>query len=62
VGEHWGRIELDRPKGAWMINDLTLIRSFYSTLPEFEENQTMIIKGAPCVKTSGPQHDPWHSS
>ena len=45
VGEHWGKIELDRPKGAWMINDLTLIRSFYFTLPEFEENQQMIVEG-----------------
>lgn len=45
VGEHWGKIELDRPKGAWMINDLTLIRSFYFTLPEFEENQKMIVDG-----------------
>ena len=45
VGEHWGKIELDRPKGAWMINDLTLIRSFYFTLPEFEENQRLIVDG-----------------
>lgn len=45
VGEHWGRVELDRPKGAWMINDLTLIRSFYFTLPEFKENQKMVVDG-----------------
>ena len=45
MGEHWGRTELDRPKGAWMINDLTLIRSFYFTLPEYEENQQMIVDG-----------------
>lgn len=44
VGEHWGRTEIDRPKGAWMINDLTLIRSFYFTLPEFEENQRLIVE------------------
>ena len=25
--------------------DLTLIRSFYFTLPEFEENQQMIVEG-----------------
>jgi threonine dehydrogenase-like Zn-dependent dehydrogenase len=45
VGEHWGRVELERPKGSWMINDLTLIRSFYFTLPEFQENQAMIVEG-----------------
>ncbi len=45
VGEHWGRIELERPKGAWMINDLTLIRSFYFPISEFEENQQMILDG-----------------
>ena len=45
VGEHWGRIDLERPKSAWMINDLTLIRSFYFPISEFEENQQMILEG-----------------
>jgi threonine dehydrogenase-like Zn-dependent dehydrogenase len=45
VGEHWGRIDLERPKGAWMINDLTLIRSFYFPVTEFYENQQMILDG-----------------
>jgi 2-desacetyl-2-hydroxyethyl bacteriochlorophyllide A dehydrogenase len=51
LGEYWGKVELDRPKGAWMINDITLIRSFYFTLPEFYENQQMIIDG---VLDTGP--------
>jgi len=45
VGEYWGKVELDRPKGAWMINDITAIRSFYFTIPEFYENQRMIRQG-----------------
>ena len=45
VGEHWGKTELERPKSAWMLNDLTLIRSFYFTIPEYEENQQMIVDG-----------------
>jgi 2-desacetyl-2-hydroxyethyl bacteriochlorophyllide A dehydrogenase len=45
VGEYWGQIEIDRPKGSWMINDMTLIRSFYFTIPEFYENQQMIVDG-----------------
>jgi len=45
LGEYWGKVELDRPKSEWMINDITLIRSFYFTLPEFEENQQMVIDG-----------------
>jgi threonine dehydrogenase-like Zn-dependent dehydrogenase len=45
VGEHWGKVTLDRPKGSWMINDMTLIRSFYFPLPEYEENQAMIVDG-----------------
>lgn len=49
VGEHWGRIELERPKGAWMINDLTFIRSFYFPISEFEENQQMILDGTLAV-------------
>ncbi len=43
VGEHWGRIELERPKGSWMINDLTLIRSFYFPISEFYDNQQLIL-------------------
>ena len=38
-----GKIEIERPKGSWMINDMTLIRSFYFTIPEFYENQQMIL-------------------
>ena len=45
VGEYWGKIELERPKGSWMINDITAIRSFYFTIPEFYENQQMILDG-----------------
>ncbi|MFO7698239.1 MAG: alcohol dehydrogenase catalytic domain-containing protein [Anaerolineae bacterium] len=45
LGEYWGKVELDRAKGAWMINDIQLIRSFYFTIPEFYENQQMIIDG-----------------
>jgi threonine 3-dehydrogenase len=45
VGEYWGKIELERPKGTWMINDLTVIRSFYFTMPEFDENQRMVLEG-----------------
>ena len=45
VGEYWGKIEIERPKGSWMINDMTLIRSFYFTIPEFYENQQMILDG-----------------
>lgn len=45
VGEYWGRVELDRPKGDWMINDITAIRSFYFTIPEFYENQRLICEG-----------------
>lgn len=45
VGEYWGKVELERPKGTWMINDLTLIRSFYFTIPEFHENQRMVLEG-----------------
>lgn len=45
VGEHWGKIELERPKMTWMINDITAIRSFYFTIPEFYENQQMVLDG-----------------
>jgi len=45
VGEYWGKIELERPKASWMINDITAIRSFYFTIPEFYENQKMILDG-----------------
>ncbi|MBN1401566.1 MAG: alcohol dehydrogenase catalytic domain-containing protein [Anaerolineae bacterium] len=45
VGEHWGHIELERPKGSWMINDIRAIRSFYFTIPEFYENQEMVLEG-----------------
>jgi 2-desacetyl-2-hydroxyethyl bacteriochlorophyllide A dehydrogenase len=45
VGEHWGRIELERPKGSWMLNDITMIRSFYFPRSEFAENQAMILDG-----------------
>jgi 2-desacetyl-2-hydroxyethyl bacteriochlorophyllide A dehydrogenase len=45
VGEYWGRVELERPKGSWMLNDIHAIRSFYFTIPEFYENQQMIIDG-----------------
>lgn len=45
VGEYWGKIELEQPKGMWMINDLTIIRSFYFTIPEFHENQRMVLDG-----------------
>lgn len=45
VGEYWGKVELERPKSEWMINDITLIRSFYFTIPEFHENQRLILNG-----------------
>jgi 2-desacetyl-2-hydroxyethyl bacteriochlorophyllide A dehydrogenase len=45
VGEHWGRLELERPKLKWMLNDITAIRSFYFTIPEFYENQQMVLEG-----------------
>lgn len=45
VGEYWGKVELERPKGTWMINDMTIIRSFYFTIPEFHENQQMVLEG-----------------
>lgn len=45
VGEHHGRVELERIKGSWMLNDITAIRSFYFTIPEFYENQQMILEG-----------------
>jgi len=45
VGEYWGRVELDRPKSAWMINDIHVIRSFYFTISEFYENQRLILNG-----------------
>jgi 2-desacetyl-2-hydroxyethyl bacteriochlorophyllide A dehydrogenase len=45
VGEHWGRLELERPKGRWMLNDITMIRSFYFPRSEFAENQAMILDG-----------------
>jgi len=45
VGEHWGKLELERPKMKWMLNDITAIRSFYFTIPEFYENQQMILEG-----------------
>jgi 2-desacetyl-2-hydroxyethyl bacteriochlorophyllide A dehydrogenase len=45
VGEYWGPVHLERPKSTWMINDITLIRSFYFTIPEFYENQRMIAEG-----------------
>ena len=45
VGEHWGKVELERPKAAWMLNDIIAIRSFYFTLPEFYENQRMVLDG-----------------
>ncbi|MFO7956057.1 MAG: alcohol dehydrogenase catalytic domain-containing protein [Candidatus Brocadiia bacterium] len=45
VGEYWGAVELERPKGRWMLNDITVIRSFYFTLPEFAENQRMVLDG-----------------
>jgi 2-desacetyl-2-hydroxyethyl bacteriochlorophyllide A dehydrogenase len=61
VGEYWGKIEIERPKGSWMINDMTLIRSFYFTIPEFYENQQMIIEGkldaAPLVTHTFPLAD-----
>jgi len=45
VGEHWGKLELERPKLKWMLNDITAIRSFYFTIPEFYENQQMVLEG-----------------
>ncbi|MGI6368790.1 MAG: zinc-dependent alcohol dehydrogenase [Anaerolineae bacterium] len=45
VGEYWGPITYEGAKRAWMINDITLIRSFYFTIPEFYENQQMILDG-----------------
>lgn len=45
AGEYWGPVELDHPKGEWMFKDLTVIRSFYFPLPEFEQNQRMIRHG-----------------
>ena len=45
VGEHWGKVELERSKVAWMLNDIIAIRSFYFTLPEFYENQRMVLDG-----------------
>lgn len=45
LGEYWGKVELDRAKSEWMINDITLIRSFYFTIPEFHENQRLILDG-----------------
>jgi len=45
VGEYWGRLELERPKGDWMLNDIRGIRSFYFTIPEFYENQQMVLDG-----------------
>jgi len=45
VGEYWGRVELERPKGSWMINDITAIRSFYFPVPDFDENQRMVLEG-----------------
>jgi 2-desacetyl-2-hydroxyethyl bacteriochlorophyllide A dehydrogenase len=43
VGEYWGPIHLERPKGSWMINDVSVIRSFYFATSEFRENQQMIL-------------------
>ncbi len=45
VGEYWGRVELERPKGSWMLNDITAIRSFYFPMPDFFENQEMVLDG-----------------
>ena len=45
LGEYWGKVELEGAKNSWMINDITLIRSFYFTIPEFYENQQMILDG-----------------
>jgi len=45
VGEYWGKLELEHPKAQWMLNDITAIRSFYFTIPEFYENQQMILGG-----------------
>jgi len=45
VGEYWGKVELERPKGSWMLNDISAIRSFYFTIPEFYENQQMVVEG-----------------
>jgi len=53
VGEHWGKFELERPKLKWMLNDITAIRSFYFTIPEFYENQQMILEGKPQRQSPG---------
>jgi 2-desacetyl-2-hydroxyethyl bacteriochlorophyllide A dehydrogenase len=45
VGEHWGRYELQSPKSEWMLNDITAIRSFYFPIPEFYENQRLVLEG-----------------
>jgi 2-desacetyl-2-hydroxyethyl bacteriochlorophyllide A dehydrogenase len=45
VGEYWGKLELERPKSEWMLNDITAIRSFYFTIPEFYENQALVLDG-----------------
>jgi len=45
VGEHWGQYELQAPKSQWMLNDITVIRSFYFPIPEFYENQRLVLEG-----------------
>ncbi len=42
LGEYGGRVELQRLKGTWMLNDMTIIRSFYFTIGEFKHNQRMV--------------------
>jgi threonine dehydrogenase-like Zn-dependent dehydrogenase len=61
VGEYWGRIEHEGAKGQWMINDINLQRSFYFTIPEFYDNQQMILDGrlttAPLASHAYPLED-----
>lgn len=45
LGEYRGQITLEQAKGEWLINDLTIIRSFYFTLAEYAENQRMVREG-----------------
>ena len=45
VGEYWGQYQLERPKREWMLNDITLVRSFYFPIAEFFENQQLVLDG-----------------
>ncbi len=45
VGEYWGQYQLEQPKREWMLNDITLVRSFYFPIAEFADNQQLILDG-----------------